>query len=514
MNTYSDDNGDTVMLNEHDMESFLLTEEAEADGDTSMLGMDVLDSSMSTSSVSAAEDDDSLMLLDVDEESTMSIDPLTTDDLVVPMKRLSICLPHPTPSDDMSITTSSVSGEGADALMLLDVDEVSTMSIDPLTTDDLVVPMRRLSICLPHPTPTDDMSITTSSVSGEGEDALMPDVDEVSTMSIDPLTTDDLVVPLVRLSICIPTDVLVTSTVVPLSPTREADAVMTDVIDNVTPGYQKATDDHVRSMASLSTMDERKDVDAAIDPTSETATAPMSPLSLINPFAANDGSDVDSVMSPISFHFTDMSSLVSGESLDYEEEFDYEDTSTPSLGSDDKVDDLQSSGSSTDPDEFNWDDISIGSIDEFQWANVDAIPSPGPSGDQDEFDSDSISPRLGSDNEFELEEVDATGTLDVVAFPVVFVVVTLSDPINVEEVSDAVQDQDENQGFEPSIVGDDLIEETTETPERTTPTVPPVELRRSARIAAKSRTTVILPVGTKGSVYVNGKRRSARLSLF
>jgi hypothetical protein len=145
---------------------------------------------------------------------------------------------------------------------------------------------------------------------------------------------------------------------------------------------------------------------------------------------------------------------------------------------------------------------------------VDAIPSPGPSGDQDEFDSDSIPPRLGSDIEFELEEVDAAGPLDGVAFPVVFVIVSLSVPINVEEVSDAVQDQDENQGFEPNIVDNDLIEETTDTPERTTPTVPPVELRRSARIAAKSRKTLILPVGTEGSVFINGKRRSARLSLF
>jgi len=46
--------------------------------------------------------------------------------------------------------------------------------------------------------------------------------------------------------------------------------------------------------------------------------------------------------------------------------------------------------------------------------------------------------------------------------------------------------------------------------------VPPLELRRSARLASKSGNTVILllPVGTLGSVFVNGKRRSARRALF
>jgi len=179
MNTYShDDDGDIVMLNEHhDIESFLLSV-AEADGDTSMADVDELDTSMATSTVSSEGGDADTLMPDVDEASMMSVESLATDDLVAPTSPMSICILPST--DDMSMATSSVSSEGGDVLML-DVDEeASMMSVESLATDDLVAPTSPMSICI-RPS-TDDMSMATSSVSSEGGDVLMLDVDEEASM--------------------------------------------------------------------------------------------------------------------------------------------------------------------------------------------------------------------------------------------------------------------------------------------------------------------------------------------
>jgi len=96
--------------------------------------------------------------------------------------------------------------------------------------------------------------------------------------------------------------------------------------------------------------------------------------------------------------------------------------------------------------------------------------------------------------------------------------------IEVEVDEELPQDQpgyEESDYFGPNIDDDDEEEDhfeeatATATSERSQPTVPLVAIRRSARIAAKARKKkLILPVGTEGSLYVNGKRRSARLSLF
>ena len=91
-----------------------------------------------------------------------------------------------------------------------------------------------------------------------------------------------------------------------------------------------------------------------------------------------------------------------------------------------------------------------------------------------------------------------------------------------EEQPQEQPEHEENEDFGYAIVdGDeeDQFEEVAFTPtatsERSEPTtVPLVKIRRSARIAAKARKKLILPVGTEGSLFVNGKRRSARLSLF
>ena len=98
---------------------------------------------------------------------------------------------------------SSDSDEGDDVVML-DVDEASMMS-ETKPTDDLVVPISRLFLCILPP--TDDTPMATLSVL-EGGDAEMPDVADASMMSVtEPMV--DLVVPISRLSLCFPTDVLV-----------------------------------------------------------------------------------------------------------------------------------------------------------------------------------------------------------------------------------------------------------------------------------------------------------------
>jgi len=89
-----------------------------------------------------------------------------------------------------------------------------------------------------------------------------------------------------------------------------------------------------------------------------------------------------------------------------------------------------------------------------------------------------------------------------------------------EEQPQEQPEQEENDDFGPSIDDDDEEEDpfeedtATDTSARSEPTVPLFELRRSARLAAKEGKKLILPVGTEGSLFVNGKRRSARLSLF
>jgi hypothetical protein len=89
-----------------------------------------------------------------------------------------------------------------------------------------------------------------------------------------------------------------------------------------------------------------------------------------------------------------------------------------------------------------------------------------------------------------------------------------------EEQPQEQPEQEENDDFGPSIDDDDEEEDpfeedtATDTSARSEPTVPLFELRRSTRIAAKAGKKLILPVGTEGSLFVNGKRRSARLSLF
>ena len=284
------------------------------------------------------------------------------------------------------------------------------------------------------------------------------------------------------------------------------DAVMEDFLENVMPGIE-ATDDLVLSTATLSTTDDDRDavtkaidesVNAAIDSTGESVTSQV---------AADEEVDAMSVMSPASFHFVDdVCSLVSAESVVFEDdEFDLD--SIPSLGADD---DIPSPGPcpSEDRVEFDLDDLpNLGSNNE-----VGDIPSPRSFGDQDGLDSDSIS-SLGS--EIEVEWKVETAPLDSVDCPVVSIAATLS-PINVEEESAEVQDQGESHGFEPnSLDEDEPSEATTAAPERTKRTVPPLEFRRSARLSAEAgKKKVILPVGTLGSVFVNGKRRSARLSLF
>ena len=82
-------------------------------------------------------------------------------------------------------------------------------------------------------------------------------------------------------------------------------------------------------------------------------------------------------------------------------------------------------------------------------------------------------------------------------------------------------EQEDNDDFGPTIVDGDEEDQFVEavftftaTSGRSEPTVPLVEIRRSSRIAAKAGKKLILPVGTEGSLFVNGKRRSARLSLF
>jgi hypothetical protein len=52
------------------------------------------------------------------------------------------------------------------------------------------------------------------------------------------------------------------------------------------------------------------------------------------------------------------------------------------------------------------------------------------------------------------------------------------------------------------------------TSERSKAEIPTLNLRRSPRIAAKNKKKANLPIGTQGSIVINGKRRSARLSLF
>jgi len=156
--------------------------------------------------------------------------------------------------------------------------------------------------------------------------------------------------------------------------------------------------------------------------------------------------------------------------------------------------------------EFDLDDLpNLGSNKE-----VGEFPSPGTFGDQDEFDWDNSS-SFGSDDAVDEREAEPA-PFDLVDYPVVSLVMTLSTILVVEE-SKEVQDEDESQGFEPSSLDDDLSEATTTAPERTTRTVPRFEFRCSARLAAKSGNKVILPVGTRGYVFVNGNRRSARLSL-
>ena len=88
-----------------------------------------------------------------------------------------------------------------------------------------------------------------------------------------------------------------------------------------------------------------------------------------------------------------------------------------------------------------------------------------------------------------------------------------------EEQPQEQPDQEDNDDFGPQIVDHDEEDQVEEAPapaasERSEPTVPLVEIRRSSRIAAKAGKKLILPVGTEGSLFVNGKRRSARLSLF
>jgi hypothetical protein len=87
-----------------------------------------------------------------------------------------------------------------------------------------------------------------------------------------------------------------------------------------------------------------------------------------------------------------------------------------------------------------------------------------------------------------------------------------------EERPQELPEQEENDDSGPNIFVDDDDEDHFEeaaTPSNgTKPTVPLLEVRRSARIAAKAREKLTLPVGTEGSLFVNGKRRSARLSLF
>ena len=157
--------------------------------------------------------------------------------------------------------------------------------------------------------------------------------------------------------------------------------------------------------------------------------------------------------------------------------------------------------------EFDSDDLrNLGSKNE-----VGEFPSPGSLGDQDEFDLDSSS-SFGSDDDVDEWEVEPA-PFDSVDCPVFSLVMTLS-TIPVEEESDEVQDEDESQGFEPSSLDDDLSDATTAAPEKTKRKVPRLEFRHSARLAAKSGNKVILPVGTLGFVFVNGNRRSARLSLF
>ena len=87
-----------------------------------------------------------------------------------------------------------------------------------------------------------------------------------------------------------------------------------------------------------------------------------------------------------------------------------------------------------------------------------------------------------------------------------------------EERPEEQPEQEENDDSGPNILVDDDDEhhfEEAATPSNgSKPTVPLLEVRRSARIAARAREKLILPVGTEGSLFVNGKRRSARLSLF
>jgi hypothetical protein len=87
-----------------------------------------------------------------------------------------------------------------------------------------------------------------------------------------------------------------------------------------------------------------------------------------------------------------------------------------------------------------------------------------------------------------------------------------------EERPEEQPEQEENDDSGPNILVDDdddhHFEEAATPSNGSKPTVPLLEVRRSARIAARAREKLILPVGTEGSLFVNGKRRSARLSLF
>ena len=94
---------------------------------------------------------------------------------------------------------------------------------------------------------------------------------------------------------------------------------------------------------------------------------------------------------------------------------------------------------------------------------------------------------------------------------------TIEEEVEEEAPQEEQLEQEDNDDSGPNLVDDDEeddFEEAATPSERTKPTVPLLEFRRSARIAAKAGTKLILPVGTEGSLFVNGKRRSARLSLF
>ena len=326
-----------------------------------------------------------------------------------------------------------------------------------------------------------DTSMGTSSVSEGGDDVLMPDVDEEGMMLVtEAMATDDLVVPMPLSSTFIvpPSDDVSMAT---SSESDKGDALMLDVDLEA-----MATDDLVLPM-----------------PLSPTCIVPPSDDVSMATSSVSDGGDSGAV-NPLPVALSSSPGSIS-DLLVRTKKRGYDSISDDGLN-DCRSEDLQPL-SKRKRVEFDSDDLrNLGSKNE-----VGEFPSPGSLGDQEEFDLDSSS-SFGSDDDVDEWEVEPA-PFNSVDCPVFSLVMTLS-TIPVEEESDEVQDEDESQGFEPSSLDDDLSDATTAAPEKTKRTVPRLEFRHSARLAAKSGNKVILPVGTLGFVFVNGNRRSARLSLF